>query len=246
MHVAILAAMLPELAVFEPQLTATHELNIDGMRVLAGSLGGVEVGLVRMGVGKINAAIATTLVLSYARPRAVICTGIAGGVNPDLIVGDVIVAEQTLFFDYGNWMAGGFQLRSPLQRASAERHPPAFPADPALLAAAHAARGAVTLAALGPSARPPQVRAGVVATGDIFAIAHAKRAEIRALAQADVCDMESAAVAQVCRQYAVPCLVVRGVSDIDEFDTLPADAAALAAGNAAALTAAALAAGPRP
>lgn len=59
----------------------------------------------------------------------------------------------------------------------------------------------------------PKVSIGSVVTGDVFVVSRQKVDELRAWSKADVVEMEGAAVAQVCRQFDVPWLIVRSCSD---------------------------------
>src|SRR4051812_7920932 len=60
-----------------------------------------ELVLAQMGIGKINAAAAATLLLSLFEVRALICSGVAGGLAPDLPVGSVLLADRLAIHDYG-------------------------------------------------------------------------------------------------------------------------------------------------
>ncbi|NIM71364.1 MAG: 5'-methylthioadenosine/adenosylhomocysteine nucleosidase, partial [Xanthomonadales bacterium] len=61
--------------------------------------------------------------------------------------------------------------------------------------------------------RAPRVRKGIIATGDVFVASPTKSAELRESLGADAVEMEGGAVAQVCWQHDVPCLIVRSISD---------------------------------
>ena len=61
--------------------------------------------------------------------------------------------------------------------------------------------------------RPPRVVTGVIVTGDTFVASSAKKAALRKEFNADATEMEGAAAAQICRQFGVPCLIVRCLSD---------------------------------
>ena len=59
----------------------------------------------------------------------------------------------------------------------------------------------------------PRVLEGVIVTGDVFVTDPVRRDELRSVLGATAVEMEGAAVVQTCRQFAVPCLVVRGITD---------------------------------
>ena len=66
-----------------------------------------------------------------------------------------------------------------------------------------------------PGLRAPESRAGSIATVDQFVASAARRRAIRARFGADACEMEAAAVAQVCRQLGIPWVVIKGISDTE-------------------------------
>jgi adenosylhomocysteine nucleosidase len=88
-------------------------------------------------------------------------------------------------------------------------------ADPRLLLAAERARRNVSLEKIATSEgeRIPVIVKGTIVTGDVFVASPAKKEELRKALNADAVEMEGAAVAQVCRELSVPCLVIRSISD---------------------------------
>jgi adenosylhomocysteine nucleosidase len=107
-------------------------------------------------------------------------------------------------------------LRGARNPVTLDRNPVHFPADPRLLKLAQEAARRVALDPLETpdGKRTPQVVTGTVATGDVFVESTARSRELRAEHKADAVEMEGAAVAQVCFQWQVPCLVIRSVSDL--------------------------------
>jgi adenosylhomocysteine nucleosidase len=123
-----------------------------------------------------------------------------------------------------------------------------MPAPDALVSAAREAARNVTLprVTIAGSDRVPRIVEGVIVTGDVFVADHARRDELRKSFGAAAVEMEGAAVAQVCRQFGRPCLVVRSITDradggaMTSYDALRA----VASENAAALVAATIGALP--
>jgi len=107
-----------------------------------------------------------------------------------------------------NWAA-----RNPL---TGRRNPLFIEADARLLKIAEEARGLTKFDDLVTSRgkRTPKVVRGVVVTGDVFVMSGAAKADLRKRLNADAVEMEGAAVAQVCYQLDVPCLVIRSLSDL--------------------------------
>ncbi len=231
--ILVLCALDFELAPFAAAIPPEGALGVPGLDGWRGALDGASVAMARIGVGKVNAAMATALALAAIGPRAVICCGVAGGVAAGVAPGDVIIADRLVQHDYGRWYTDGFALFAPLRYAATARHPPHFAADPALLAAAQDS-SALLAAVPGWEDRPPQIRTGCIATGDLFVVSRAKKAEIAAQTGALALEMESAAVAQVCAELAVPLLAIRAISDVDDdLHQIPESAGAIAASNAA-------------
>lgn len=151
-------------------------------------------GAVQSGIGKTEAARTATEMILRDRPDCIINSGCAGGVAPGLKVFDIVVGAQTAYHDV--WCGEG-NLPGQVQGL-----PQRFDADPALL------RAALSL----PAERP--LHSGLICSGDQF-LTHAED-DARILAiypDALAVDMESAAIAQVCRYYGVPFLSFRMISD---------------------------------
>lgn len=141
--------------------------------------------LVIGGVGKVNAAMATQLLLDRCHPALVLNAGCAGAFAP-LPVGTVVAARHCVQHDVDTTLAGdpaGFV--STVERVE-------FPCHPL---------------------SPPGAVAGVVATGDWFGRDFDRAGAIRDTYGATVCDMEACAVAQVCLRNAVPFAALKAVSD---------------------------------
>lgn len=212
---AILGAIGPEVHPFTEQLQEGEVKTIEGLEFAVGRLKGHRVVVTLTGVGPVNAAAVTTLLIEHFRPARVVFTGIAGGLNPELKPGDVVIAEKTVHHDLGKLTTQGMERRGVRSLVTGDRNPVFFPADPELLKAALAAKERVKLRPIhaAEGERTPRVVTGIVATGGVFVAQPAKRDELRKDLRADAVEMEGAAVAQMCRQWRVPCLVIRCLSD---------------------------------
>jgi adenosylhomocysteine nucleosidase len=207
--------MLLEVETLEKQLTQKKERTIQGIRFTTGRLQERAVVLAYSGIGKVNAAVSATLLIDQLRPSHVIFTGIAGGINPDLGPGDIVIGARTAYHDYGELTPRGFQVGPTKDPRTGKQNPLFFPADAGLLTAAEKVAAELKLSPLKTraGARTPQALKGVIVTGDVFVAAPAKKAELRKDLKADAIEMEGAAVAQICWQQRVPCLILRGLSD---------------------------------
>jgi len=99
--IVIVGGIPPEVEVFANQLAGRIETGIQGLPCYRGTLHGHRCVIAEMGMGKVNAATVTTLLLTQLRPRLVICAGGGGGLNPALRWVDTIVVDKAIQHDYG-------------------------------------------------------------------------------------------------------------------------------------------------
>ena len=189
-----------------------HPVDKDllGFPTRRGTIGGEPVILVVTGVGKVNAAAATAVLLDRVAPRAVVFAGVGGAIGKDLRPLDVVVVEASVQHDLVAVESGGDgepvlrprQVSNPLDGT---RNPTTLPAD----------GGLVAKLMDGPEKLPGggRVGRGTAATGDAFVASTAKKLELRERFGAAVVDMESAAAAQICWQQNVPFAAVRAITD---------------------------------
>jgi adenosylhomocysteine nucleosidase len=212
-----------EIAPVEARLQSPTVERIRGVVFTSGTIDGARIVTARVGVGKVNAAVAATLLLDHFLPAAVIFSGTAGAVDPDLNPGDVVVGTMVGHHDFGTAMAGAFVRGPTRDPASGQLDPVFFPAGPELLAAARRAAATVKPSRLpdaepGPAAR---ISEGVIVTGDSFIASPVVRDRLRSELKASAVEMEGAAVAQVCARFGVPLIVIRSVTDRAEAQAMP-------------------------
>src|SRR5258707_12495827 len=134
--IGILRAMTPEIETLGQELTDKTEMTGQGIRFTTGSLKDRNVVLAHSGMGKVNAAMAATLLVEQFQPTHVLFTGIAGGLDPDLRPGDVVIGARTAYHDYGEGTPEGFRVGRTGDPFTGKPHPPFLPADAGLLAVA--------------------------------------------------------------------------------------------------------------
>ncbi len=241
-RIAVLSAFAEELAYIRGQVTDPQVVVIHGQSFTTGRLAGRDVVLAESGVSMVNAALTAQTAIDQFTVSALLFSGIAGGVNPDLGIGDVVVPaqwgeyqEQVFARAAGaGWSTGlrgrpfpNFEMMFP-QNVSVFRFDRAadsaeerfwFAADPALLAAARAAApGAVLERCALPAVcldRAPRVAlGGNGVSGPTFVDNAVYRAWVWQTFQADALDMESAAAAHVAYTNGVPFLAFRSLSDL--------------------------------
>jgi len=184
-------------------------------RFISGTVLNKKVVLAQIGYGKANSASAAALLIDKFDVDCVIFSGTAGALNPDYIQGDVVVGSDLVQHDLGQVSQEGFISWQPTLATDGSDLPKWLSPPESLLAVAREAGHAVKLTQtdLTAGVRPPRVWEGVIATGDSFISEPSKSAEIRKRFKADAVEMEGAAVAQVCYQAGVPCLVIRSLTD---------------------------------
>jgi adenosylhomocysteine nucleosidase len=203
--VAIVGAMHEEIAALRPCLEGLRTERRAGRDFHFGRLDGHDVVLVRCGIGKVAAATTAAVLLDAYDARALLFTGVAGGLGQDVRVGDIVVGATLLQHDmnaeplFPRWEV-------PL---TGRAHFDADAAWSARLAQASRAVVATDAHAVGAA-----IHQGLVVSGDRFVAMRAESDALRAqLPDALAVEMEGAAVAQVCHDFARPFGVVRTISD---------------------------------
>ncbi|WLR44022.1 5'-methylthioadenosine/S-adenosylhomocysteine nucleosidase [Bacillus carboniphilus] len=199
MKIAIIGAMEEEVTILRDKIENKQKEEVAGVEITVGQLEGVEVILARSGIGKVNAALSTTLLLDRYQPDYVINTGSAGGFHPNLNVGDVVISTEVRHHDV-DVTAFGYDY------GQVPNLPPQFTANEKL----------VSMAELQAKKQEGiQVVKGLIVTGDSF-MSDAERVEFVRSKFDDLyaAEMEAAAIAQVCHQFSVPFVIIRSLSDI--------------------------------
>lgn len=197
--IGIIGAMAEEVALLASHLEGRRTREHVGCTFHLGRLHGVEVVILQSGIGKVNAAIGTTLLLDVYRPDAVINTGSAGGFGEGLEVGDVVISSEVRHHDVDAVVFG-------YEHGQVPQMPAAYRPDPRLVEVARHC-----IEELGEL----RVTEGLIATGDIFMacpeLVTRTRARFPTMLAAE---MEAAAIAQTCHLYDCPFVVIRALSDI--------------------------------
>ncbi len=212
---AILGAFEQEIILLEDELLDVQEQIIEGIRFVSGNLSGKKVVIAFTGIGKVNAAMTTTLLIEHFKPDKVIFTGIAGAVNRQLQPGDIVIAEKTAHHDMGTLWPEGLFHKGVNNRLNGWENPVFFDSDEQLLKVAERAAQQVEFSSIRiiSGQRSSKVVKGVVVTGDSFIASADKCAELGKKLNADAVEMEGAAVVQLCFQRGIGFLVIRSISD---------------------------------
>ena len=205
-----------EIAPVEKRLEGSREVTVRGFVFRTGTLNGRQVVVGRSAAGKVNAALITTVLIGEFNPSAVLFSGTAGGIDPSLRPGDVVIGTTLAQHDVGLLAPDGIRRRGTRNAVTGEFDPLLVPAPESLLAVARrSAQGLRLRPVRTPDGeeRAPRIVEGVIVTGDVFVADPASRGELRDTLGATAVEMEGAAFVQTCRQFRVPCLVIRSITD---------------------------------
>ena len=202
MAVGVISAIQEEYSKIEWD-DAPRAETIMNKKFKIGKINGTAVISAESGIGKVNASVTSILLLSHYGCNSIVFSGVAGGLNPEFKIGDVIIASKLIQHDYGAIVDGRFIPSIPGSFPSLEDHndPIAFEMSPAMKEFLQSQFNNL-------------VAFGTVLTGDTFLACSASCEKLRTRFQADAIEMEGGAIAQVCCQGNKPFVIVRVLSDL--------------------------------
>ncbi len=219
MKIGIMGAMPEEVAGIVEKIEARQIHTLGGREYVSGRWHGVDVVVVFSRWGKVAAAATAAVLLAQFGVEGIVFVGVAGGADPELELGDIVVATDLLQYDMDASAIPIFQrFEIPLLgRSRFEAH------APWVSKALNAATGFVEQAleaAIEPDVRAlfgigrPKVVSGLIASGDRFVSDPVLLRDLRdALPDLRCVEMEGGAVAQTCFEFDKPCAVIRVISD---------------------------------
>ena len=195
--IGIIAAMNVEMEGLRAHMENPVSETVSGVTFVRGTIAGREVVTAVCGIGKVFAALcAQTMILRYA-PEAVINTGVAGTLTNELTIGNLAVSSCVVQHDMDTSAIGDpVGLISGINKIE-------IPADRTLIRRLCAAAQAIGVRAL----------TGCIASGDQFVASPGRKTFITDTFSAIACEMEGAAVGQVCYVNQVTFCVLRAISD---------------------------------
>lgn|SRR5690625_2957341 len=198
MTIGIIAAMDEEIHFLREKINQKKETTIANTLFIEGELNNHSIVLMKSGIGKVNAAMSTTILHERYRPNWILNTGSAGGLAEELNIGDIIISTEVIHHDV-DVTAFNYEF------GQVPGMPPSFKADSSLVKKAKS-----TLENLEISST-----LGLIGTGDSFMDDYERVSFIKEKFPALIAaEMEAAAIAQVCYQYQTPFVVIRALSDI--------------------------------
>ncbi|MGL4998644.1 MAG: 5'-methylthioadenosine/adenosylhomocysteine nucleosidase [Cetobacterium sp.] len=216
--IAIMGAMDSEIKNLLHEMKNVEIKDKAGVKFYIGELQGKDVVVFKSGVGKVNAAMSTTIAIENFETKKIIFTGVAGAVENKLNIGDVVISKDLVQHDYDTTAFGRKKGLVPGSKDGI------FSSDEKLINIAKTASEKVV--------SNQKTYTGRIATGDQFIADKAKVAELKSEFGAWAVEMEGGAVAHVANLYEIPVVVIRSISDkadgsahmnFSEFEQLAAD-----------------------
>lgn len=206
MKIGLIGAMEVEVKFIRGKLENPVETVVAGSHFFEGQLFGKQVVVTQCGVGKVNAALCTEVLINRFGVTHVINSGVAGGLDKRLSVMDTVVSTDAVHHDMDAVDFGYPRGQIPGMDTLT------FPADEMLIKAVESAyqKGKEE------GSLKHKIIRGRIATGDIFVNSADVKKKIVDRFEAACCEMEGAAVAQVCYLNKVPYVIIRCISDMAE------------------------------
>jgi len=199
MNIGILCSIPKEIIYFD--LPPNSAQTLGGRTFFCKQKESHELIVVECGLGKVNAALASTLLIQQFDCDLLVFSGVAGGIDPEMEIGEVVVGESLIQYDYGALNDGQLQVyRAGSIPMGAPENSAEFTLNPEIKE--------IIKAAL------PGVRMGTILTGDVFLQCGETRKALFEQFGGQAIEMEGAAVAQVAEQFGIPAIVVRCLSDL--------------------------------
>lgn len=195
----IIAAMQEEMCEIEKIMEEKQAKQIYELNFIIGKINSLDVVLVEAGVGKVNAARTTQILIDNFNVEAIINVGSAGSANDELDIGDIVIGEKIVQHDFditafghpkgyisnvGQYIESDSILIKKMEQAILKMQDNEF-----------------------------KIKLGTIASGDIFCTEPKMKEKIRYKFEADAIEMEGAAIAQVCKLDNIPFIIIRSISD---------------------------------
>lgn len=197
--IGIIGAMDEEVDILVELMQVKETLTKASLKFYQGQLEGREVVLVKCGIGKVNSALCAQILISEFGVDAVVNTGVAGALNEELDVNDIVISTDALQYDVDARAFGYEKGVIPRMETSV------FKADERLIDAAYKSSVEET--------KSHKVLKGRVVTGDIFISSKDLKEELVNDFKAYCGEMEGGAIAHVCNLNNVPFVIIRAMSD---------------------------------
>ena len=219
MTIGIICAIPQELEHLKDALAGASYQKIAAADYRVGLLDGHNVVLAGAGIGKVNTAMTATVMADRFACRMIIFSGVAGGLDPSLSIGDVVIADKTIQHDAGviqnerieTYQAGHVPFFNPTDKLG-------YDVPPGIITNIKSALEGITLPPLSQSAggdgQPPKIVYGTILAGDQFLNCEATRKRLFSDLGGRAIEMEGGALGQTCEAFGIPHLDIRALSDL--------------------------------
>ena len=198
--IGIIGAMDSEVETLFSHMSSKEKININNLTFYKGKLFDKDVVIVKCGIGKVNAALCTQLLILNFKVSKVINTGIAGAVGTGLKIYDFVVSTEAVYHDFDVQFFG-------YKPGQVPGMPETFIADSSLINAAVSAFDHTDFS------KELKIVKGRIASGDQFIDGGEKKKFIVDNFHPQCVEMEGCAVAQTCYANSVPFVIIRCMSD---------------------------------
>ncbi|MBT6095923.1 MAG: 5'-methylthioadenosine/adenosylhomocysteine nucleosidase [Rhodospirillaceae bacterium] len=200
---AVMGAMEEEVALLRGGMRIDNEAVHAGINVIRGIYKDTDIALVQCGIGKVNAAICSQMLIDLYKPDRLLFSGVAGGLLPNMAVGDLIIASHLIQFDVDLTAFGRRHGELPDQERMIQ-------SDPDMV---QKAADAYDAAFSGSADGEPNLMIGTIVSGDRFVKDSDTLRWLQREFSALATEMEGAAVGYTCGLSGLPFVVIRGLSD---------------------------------
>ena len=197
--IGVIAAMNEEMQEIEKIMNNIQKVKLYEQVFFEGKIGSKNIVLAEAGVGKVNAARVTQILIDKFGVDTIVNVGSAGAVNNDLKIGDIVIGKNIVQHDFDITAFGhpkGYISNVGLEIEST----PMLVDRMKEIANLH-------------NYDDTHIKIGTIASGDIFCTEIKMKEKIRQKFKADAVEMEGAAIAQVCKLCNIDFIIIRGISD---------------------------------
>ncbi len=201
MKIAIMGAMVEEIEPLLEEINEYKKIDFADNIYYEANYNGLDLVIAYSKIGKVFSSLTATTMIEKFKAAKLLFSGVAGAINPNLKIGDLVVATKLVQHDVDITAFGhpyGFIPESKLFIQS----------DRELLEIARDVADEIGR----------DIFEGVIATGDQFVAIRDKKSWIKSEFGADALEMEGASVAVVCDALSVPFFVLRSISDSADID----------------------------
>ena len=198
MRIGIIGAMQMEVDALQAAMESPASETVSGITFVTGRIGKHDIVAAQCGIGKVFAAMCAQTLCDRFGVTHLVNTGIAGSLDNELDIGDVVVSRDVMQHDFDCFHFGYPMCKIPGLDVVA------FPADEKLIAMAFDASEAL---------KPGHTKIGRVATGDQFVASQEMKDRIIERTGANCTEMEGGAIAQAAYVNGVPFVILRAISD---------------------------------